>query len=140
MPFRPASGQFIPWPLAAIAHVDAVEQQGQGGGTQPQLPVPDIRPFRPREGTALQPFCQNPEAAPVEVEQLEDRATPVGEGEDRAALRVFLELGRHRVVEAMERLAHVAGLHGHEDFEAAGKAQHGRDSSRIHAAASGTTE
>jgi hypothetical protein len=42
-------------------------------------------------------------------------------------------------VKAVEAAAHVAGLDGDEDFEAAGEAQHGRGlaSSRMRAAASG---
>jgi len=52
--------------------------------------------------------------------------------------RVILERGAHRVVQAVEAAAHVAGLDRDEDLEAAGEAQHGRESSRMRAAASGT--
>jgi hypothetical protein len=37
------SADLIPWPLAAVAHVDAVEQESEHSGVEPEFSIPDIR-------------------------------------------------------------------------------------------------
>lgn len=51
----------------------------------------------------------------------------------------FLERGADGVVRAVEAAAHVTVLHRDGVLETAGEAQHGRESSRMSAAASGTS-
>ena len=129
---------FIPRPLASIAHVDAVEQEGKRGGVEAKLAVFDIGCLGPGESPSFQSFCQNPEAASIPVEDFEQGAAFVGESEDGAALGILQEPGGYQIMKTVEATAHVASFHCDEYFQAAGKAQHGRDgwSSRSKAAAS----
>src|SRR6218665_3033097 len=134
------SADFIPRALAPVAHVDAVEQEGERGGVEAQFAIFDIGRLGPTEGPAFQSFRQNPNSSPIPVEDLEEAAAFVSEGEDGAAFGIFQQSGAHRVVQAVEAAAHVAGLDSHEDFQTAGKTQHDLacSSSRISATASAT--
>ena len=82
--------------------------------------------------------CQNPEAGSVPIEDLEQGAALVGECIDGSVPGIFQEPGGYHIVQAVEAAAHVTSIHSDEYFQAAGKAQHGRDgwSSRSKAAAS----
>jgi len=60
---------------------------------------------------------------------------PVAEHEQSALTRVFAQPLRHQRVQAVEALAHVARLHRHEHFQAAGKTQHGLANARNTSAA-----
>ena len=96
----PSSGQgesllasFIPRAPAAVAHVDAVEKQGERGGVEPEFAVADIGGAGPGEGAFFKPLGQHPKAAAVPVENFKKGAALVGEGEDGAAAGIFPEPG-----------------------------------------------
>src|SRR5690606_25050042 len=131
-----ASPKFIPRALAAVPHVDAIQQEPECGGVEPQLAVADIGSLRPAERAALQPLRQDPQAAAIEVEDLEQGPALVGEGEDGSVPRIFPQLVGHQIMETVETAAHVARLHGDEDLQAAGERQHGRASWRRSSTAS----
>jgi hypothetical protein len=45
--FQFISFELIPWPSAAVAHVDAIEQECEGSGIEPYFAVIDIRRLGP---------------------------------------------------------------------------------------------
>jgi hypothetical protein len=112
---------FIPGALAAIAHVDAIKEQGEGGGAEAEFSLVDIGGFGPGEGAAFEAFGEHPDAAAVPVEDFEQGAAFVCKGEEGSAFGVFAEEGADGVVEAIKAAAHVAGLDGNIDFECAGE-------------------
>jgi hypothetical protein len=60
------------------------------------------------------------------MQDLQPGVRPVGEHEQRTSSRIFAQSFPHQSFQAIEALAQIARLHGHEDFQAASKAQHHR--------------
>ena len=81
--------------------------------------------------------AEDPKTRAVPTQDFYSGMPPIAEDKQSARARVFAQTFRHQRVQAIETLAHVARLDGHEHLEAAGKAQHGFSRARTRAAASG---
>jgi len=85
----------------------------------------------------LQPLGQHPQTRAVPAQDFDARMPPVAKDEERTTFGIFAETLGDGGMEYVEPFAHVARLHGNEDPEAAGKAQHDFSSAPSKAAASG---
>ena len=71
----------------------------------------------PAEGSFFEAFGGDPKAAAIEVEELESVAAFVDEGKDGFFDKFLAEVLRGDLGEAVEALAHVAGLEREIDLE-----------------------
>lgn len=105
-------------------HVNAICKQGESLRCELQFALPGFRYLWPKERALLQSFGHQPQACAIEVEDLQTRASPVGEDKECAAANVLLESFANRRVQALEPFAHVHRLQADEHLQAAGKTQH----------------
>lgn len=79
--------------LAAVSEEETrISELLKDSRREAQFAILDVGAFGPGEGAALDALSQAPETAAVPVEDLEQGAALVGEGEDGAAARVFVSL------------------------------------------------
>lgn len=99
----------------------------QGFGGKLNTPLTRFTGGGPAEAAGFKSFRRDPGASSVEVEELDAIAALVGEDEKDVASGGGLELVGGERVEAVEGLAHVAGVEREKDLEGgAGEIQHGR--------------
>ena len=108
---------FIPGLESGSAEVDAVDEELQGFGRKLDASLAGFAGRGPTESAFFKTFCRDPETGAVEVEELDAVTTLVGEDEESVAGGGGLELVGGEGVEAVEGLAHVAGIQGEEDLE-----------------------
>lgn len=80
---------FIPGALASVSHVDAIKEQGERGGAEAEFSLVDVGRLGPGEGAFFEAFGEHPDAAAVPVEDFEEGAAFIGEGEEGSAFGIF---------------------------------------------------
>lgn len=99
------------------AHVDSVQEQAQGFRLESDLALAGLAWRRPAERAALEPFGREPKPGSIEAQQFDARVSLVDEDEERVAGQCLSEVFGGGDGQAVEALAHVAGLYGEIDLE-----------------------
>src|SRR5688572_29417532 len=107
----------IPRLERGTAEIDAIDEELEGFGVELDAALARFAGGRPTERAFFQSLGCDPEAGSIEVEKLDAVAALVGEDEKSVAGGGGLELVRGQAMEAVERLAHVAGIEREEDLE-----------------------
>jgi hypothetical protein len=124
--FRRLFRALIPWTKGGSAQIHAVDEKLQCLSVELDAALSRLAGGRPTESAFFQPFCREPQAGAIEVEDLDAVAAFVGEDEEGIAGGGGAELVGGELLETVEGFAHVAGIEGEEDFEGVGgEVQHG---------------
>ena len=118
---------FIPRFERCAAEVHAVQQKLQGLGLEFDAALAGLAGTGPAEAAFFEPFCRDPCAGSIEVEELDAVAVLVSEHEKRVASGNGVVVAVGKFGQAVEGLAHVTGFKGEEDLESgAAEVQHER--------------
>ncbi len=116
---------FIPWPLEAVAQIDAIGQHGEGGGLEDEFLPVSMNVSGPGEGAFFKSLGHHPVAGAIEVEDFDEPAGFVGEEEGGTTEWIELEVIADKSGEGVEAFAHVAWFDGDIDLEMSVEAEHG---------------
>ncbi len=108
---------FIPGTLKAVLEVDAVGEHGEGSGLEDEGLAARLDVTGPAEGAPFKSFGDTPITRSVEVQDLDEVASFVGEEEGGSAGGINVHLGTGNLGESVEGLAHVGGCQGDVDLE-----------------------
>jgi hypothetical protein len=106
-------------------HVDAIGKHGEGFGFKFQFSLTFLGGPGPKVRARFQPFGQKPRPRSIPVKHFEQAAPFVAEHKERSAARVLLQPVCDQGMQRVGPGAHVTGIQGDVDLEAAAKAQHG---------------
>ena len=106
-----------------LGEVDSVQQKGEFAGTKRDAGLAGMGDG-PSEAAFLQSFGTYPQTASIKDEEFQASLLAIGEQEEVAAERIFVEGVADESEEAAETLAHIDGIDGDEDAGGWREAEH----------------
>jgi hypothetical protein len=116
---------FIPWLERRAAEIDSVDEELKGLGSKVDTALVRLAGAWPAEAAYFESLGRNPKSSSIEVEELDTSLAFVGKDEEANARGACLELLGGEMLEAVEGLAHVAGIKCEKNLESGvGEIQH----------------